>query len=251
MIVITKSPYEKFAEVFDSFVRGEFHREYYNFIIRVLKKLKFKPRNILDLACGTGKLAKIFLDAGYEIEGLDFSQSMLNIARKKGLNVYQGNMINFELGKMYDLIICAFDSLNYILKQSDLLKCFKSVNRHLNQNSLFIFDTNSDFRINEVLPKYKNDYHKIGDTELIWVNSHRRNTWVGELILFERTEDGKYQRFYERHVERAYRIVAIEKLLKRAEFEILETFSDFKFNEIRKDSKRWFFVSKKLEVKKT
>lgn len=101
--MILNNSYEKFAQVFDSFVRGEFHKNYYGFIIRILKKLKFKPRNILDLACGTGKLAKIFLDAGYEVEGLDLSENMLNIARKRGLNVYQGNMINFELGKEYDL----------------------------------------------------------------------------------------------------------------------------------------------------
>ncbi len=246
MIMVVKNPYEKFAEVFDIFVPANFHENYYRFITRVLKKLRFKPKNVLDLACGTGKLAKFFLDAGYDIEGLDLSESMLNIARSKGLKVYQGNMINFELGKKYDLIICAFDSLNYILKQSDLQKCFKSVNNHLSQGGLFIFDVNSDFRINEVLPTYKNDYHKIGDTVLIWLNSHQRNTWVGELIIFERTENGKYQRFYEKHIERAYKIAAIEKLLKRAKFEILEIFSDFEFKKVKKDSKRWFFVCKKL-----
>lgn len=250
MVMAVNDPYEKLAEVFDIFIRGEFHKNYYDFIIRILKKLRFKPRNILDLACGTGKLARFFLDAGYEIEGLDLSESMLNIARSKGLKVYQGNMINFEIGRRYDLIICVFDSLNYILKQSDLLKCFKSVNRHLNQNGLFIFDMNSDFKINEVLPTYKNDYHKVGDTELIWLNSHRRNTWVGELILFQKTENGKYQRFYEKHVEKAYKITKIEKLLRKAKFELLRTYSDIKLNEIKKDSKRWFFVCKKHEEAK-
>lgn len=141
---------------------------------------------------------------------------------------------------------CVFDSLNYILKQSDLQKCFNSVNKHLNKNGLFIFDMNSDFKINEVLPTYKNDYHKVDDTELIWLNSRKGNTWIGELVLFQKTDDGKYQRFYEKHVERAYKITTIEKLLKRAKFEILRTYSDFKFNELKKDSKRWFFVCKKL-----
>ncbi|WXG42215.1 MAG: class I SAM-dependent methyltransferase [Candidatus Freyarchaeum deiterrae] len=246
--MVAKNPYEKFAEVFDSFVPGEFHKDYYRFIIKVLKKLRFKPKSILDLACGTGRLTKLFLDAGYEVEGLDSSQSMLNIARGRGLKVHHGNMISFELGKKYDLVICVFDSLNYVLKQSDLQKCFKSVSRHLNRDGLFIFDMNSDYKINEVLPTYKNDYHRIGDTELIWLNSHHRNTWIGELILFERKEDGLYQRFYEKHVERGYTLAAIEKLLKKVQFGILVKFSDFKFNEIVKDSKRWFFVSKKEKI---
>ncbi|MFB0563293.1 MAG: class I SAM-dependent methyltransferase [Candidatus Lokiarchaeia archaeon] len=242
-----KNPYAKFAEVYDLFVRADFHKEYYRFIIRILNKLKFKPESVLDLACGTGKLAKLFLDNGYMVEGLDISESMLSIARKRGLTVYQGNMVDFELGKKYDLILCVYDSLNYILKQSELLRCFKSVNRHLNEKGKFIFDMNSDFKINKVLPAYKTDYHKIGDTELIWLNSHKRNKWIGELILFIKTENGKFRRFFEKHVERAYKIDTIKKLLKKASFEILGAFSDYKFNEIKKDSKRWFFICKKLE----
>lgn len=241
-----KNPYDKFAEVFDSYVRADFHRDYYNLILKIFKKWKLEPKNILDLACGTGKLAKIFLDNGYTIEGLDISESMLNIAIKKGLKVYQGNIVDFELGKKYDLILCVYDSLNYVLKQSDLQKCFKSVNRHLFEKGVLIFDMNSDYRINKILPTYKIDYHKIGDTELFWFNSHRHNTWIGELIIFEKTEDGKYQRFYEKHIERAYKLPIIKKLLKKANFEILETFSDHKFNEIKRDSKRWYFVCERI-----
>jgi len=99
MIMLTGNPYEKFAEVYDSIMPDKFYEDYYKFIIEILKKLELKPASILELACGTGKLAKIFLDEDYNIEGLDLSQSMLSIAKKKGLKVYQGNMVNFKLNK--------------------------------------------------------------------------------------------------------------------------------------------------------
>lgn len=241
-----KNPYERFAEVYDAYVRADFHEDYYHLIKKVLNRLKFKPKTILDLACGTGKLAKLFLDHGYVVEGLDISENMLRIAKKRGLKVYQGDMVDFKLGVKYDLIICAYDSLNYILEKSDLQKCFNSVNKHLNFEGIFIFDMNSDYKINVVLPTFKTDYHKIGDTELIWLNAYQRNMWVGELVIFEKTRNGKYRRFYDKHVEKAYKMNTIKKMLEKANFEILENFSDYKFKKIEKDSKRWFFVCKRV-----
>ena len=52
-------------------------------------------------------------------------------------------------------------------------------------------------------------------------------------------------RFYEKYIERAYDMNTIKKLLKEANLEILETYSNFEFDKIKKDSKRWFFITKK------
>jgi len=171
---------------------------------------------------------------------------MLEIAKKRGLKVYQSNMVDFNLGQKYDLIICTYDSLNYILQEDSLQKCFNSISKHLNQDGVFIFDMNSDFKINKILTQYKADYYDFGDAELIWLNSHSRepDLWIGEVILFKKTEDGRYERYYEKYVECAYELSKIKKLLKETDFEILETYSDFEFNKIKKDSKRWFFVTK-------
>lgn len=237
--------YEKFAEVYDLVTPEEFYFDYYNFIKKILKSLNFNPQNILDVACGTGRLAKIFLDNDYDVKGLDISESMLEIARKRGLKVYQSNMVDFNVGQKYDLIISTYDSLNYVLQESSLKKCFNSIKKHLNQKGIFICDMNSDYKINKVLPEYKVDYYDFSEAnaELIWLNSHQKNYWIGEVILFKKAEDGKYDRFYEKYIERAYELKTIKKLLKEAEFEILETYSDFEFNKIKKVSHRWFFVN--------
>jgi SAM-dependent methyltransferase len=236
--------YEKFAEVYDLVTPDEFYVDYFEFLIKIFKEISFKPKKILDLACGTGRLSKIFLDKGYDIEGLDISTGMLEIAKKRGLKVYQSNMVDFNLEQKYDLVICTYDSLNYILHEDALQKCFNSVSKHLNQAGVFIFDMNSQFKINEVLPEYKADYYDFGDAELIWLNLHSRepDLWIGEVILFKKTKDGKYERFYEKYIERAYELKTVKKLLE-AKFEILETYSDFEFNKINKKSKRWFFVN--------
>jgi ubiquinone/menaquinone biosynthesis C-methylase UbiE len=240
-----KKPYEKFAEVYDSIMRDKFYKDYYAFINRILRKLKFKPKSILEVACGIGRLMEIFHKKSYQIEGLDLSKGMLRIAKKKGLKVYQGNMINFNLKKKYDLILNIFDSLNYLQKSSDLEKCFKTTNRHINQNGLFIFDMNSDFKINKIIPTFKTEYYKVGDTELIWLNKYKPNTFIAEMIMFSKS-NGKYTRFYEKHIERAYKLNKVKQLLKKANFKLISICSDFNFGKVKKNSKRWFFVTRKL-----
>ncbi len=240
-----EKPYEKFAEVYDSIMRDKFYKDYYNFVVKVLKQLKFRPKTILEVACGTGKLMQIFHKKGYKIEGVDLSKGMLDIAKKKGLKVQQGNMVNFNLKKRYDLIFNIFDSLNYLQKLLDLEKCFKTISRHLNGNGLFIFDMNSDFKINKVIPTFKTEYYKVGDTELIWLNKHKPNTWVAEMIMFCKS-DGEYTRFYEKHIEKAYKLNEVKRMLKKANFELINIYSDFDFSKVKKNSKRWFFVARKL-----
>ena len=103
--------YKKFAEVYDSLLdQQRFYDGYYRFILKILGKLKFSPKSVLDLACGTGKLAEVFLRKGYTIEGLDLSKEMLRIARKRGLKVHAGNMTEFNLRKKFDLALCTFDA---------------------------------------------------------------------------------------------------------------------------------------------
>ncbi|MFX1464960.1 MAG: class I SAM-dependent DNA methyltransferase [Promethearchaeota archaeon] len=237
--------YEKFSEFYDLVTPDEFYIDYFEFILKILKEINFNPKKILDLACGTGRLTKNFLDKGYDIEGLDISASMLEIAKKRGLKVYQSNMVDFNIGQKYDLIISTYDSLNYILQESNLKKCFNSINKHLNQEGFFIFDMNSEFKINKILPEYKADYYEFQDAELIWLNNHEPDLWIGEIILFKKTKDGKFDRFCEKYVEKAYKLTKVKKLLEQANFEILETYSDFKFNKIKKNSKRWFFVNQR------
>lgn len=241
-----KTPYKKFALVYDSIMGDRFYNGYFKFLIKIFNELKFKPANILEIACGTGKLAKIFLDKEYEIEGLDMSGDMLDIAGKKGLKIHRQNMVSFKLKKKYDLILCIFDSLNYIQRKVDLKRSFNSVNKHLESGGLFIFDMNSPFGINKVIPKnFKTIYRKNANLELIWLNSHRPDTWIIEMIMFEKRNGGIYKRFYEKHIEKAYKLAEIKKMLKKSSFKLLSAYSNFKFDKVKKDSGRWFFVCEK------
>jgi ubiquinone/menaquinone biosynthesis C-methylase UbiE len=90
-------------------------------------------KTILDVACGPHEHV-ITLKEKYQVDGIDINEEFLPIARMKNPNGYyaKANMCNFDLGKLYDVILCLSSSIGYVknlCELNDTLKCFV---RHLN-----------------------------------------------------------------------------------------------------------------------
>jgi len=101
---------------------------------------------VLELGCGTGhKLIPIASD-GHPCVGLDFSSDMLAEARRKaderGVAVewMQGDMRAFDLGRTFDFVFIAANSLLHLHEAGDLVSCFRSVGRHLAPGARLVFD---------------------------------------------------------------------------------------------------------------
>ena len=93
--------------------------------------------SVLELGCGTGqKLIPIASD-GHPCVGLELSPAMLAEAQRKaderGVEVewVQGDMREFDLGRTFDLVFIAANSLLHLHEAEDLVDCFRSVRRHL------------------------------------------------------------------------------------------------------------------------
>src|SRR6478735_2821373 len=101
---------------------------------------------VLELGCGTGhKLIPIASD-GHPCMGLELSPDMLAEAQRKaderGVEVewVQGDMREFDLGRTFDLVLVAANSLLHLHEIDDLVSCFRSVRRHLAPGARFVFD---------------------------------------------------------------------------------------------------------------
>ena len=74
----------EYAGTYDALYKDKDYLEECGLIDRLLKTYGDRPvRNILDLGCGTGNHALPLAQQGYEIVGVDRSNTMLDRARKK------------------------------------------------------------------------------------------------------------------------------------------------------------------------
>lgn len=110
--------------------------------------------NVLDLACGTGRLAIPMAQKGFNVVGLDASKPMLTLAREKSKKLpikwIQGDIRNFQLNETFDLILMAGNAFQALLSEEDQIQMLNCVRKHLKPSGLFVFNTRNpqenDFR---------------------------------------------------------------------------------------------------------
>jgi SAM-dependent methyltransferase len=106
---------------------------------------------ILELACGTGELLVPMARGGSACVGLDISPAMLARAQAKAdaaavqVELVQGDMCSFDLGRQFRLVLVASNSLLHLHELESLRQLFEAVRRHLAPDGQLIFDvTNPD-----------------------------------------------------------------------------------------------------------
>lgn len=103
-------------------------------------------RRVLELACGTGRLTLPLARSGAEVTGGDLSETMLDIARQRaaaeglGVTLLPLDMRDFDLGRRFDRVIIAANSLLHLTQTDELLSFLASVGRHLHPDGRLIFD---------------------------------------------------------------------------------------------------------------
>jgi len=142
--------YERFAEFYDA-VMGD-RRAAAEQVMELIRAVKPDAKNVLELGCGTGSIVKCLEDA-YEVSGLDVSGKMLSVAREKVTRskLFQQDMVDFRIDGRFDVIFCVFDSINHVRRFSDWKKMFAAVRRHLSPGGCFIFDINTQRKLERLI----------------------------------------------------------------------------------------------------
>ncbi len=243
--------YNEFAFVYDEFMDDFDYKAWFGYIEEIYEKNNVKPKNVLEMACGTGNLSYYLAKKGYNLSCFDLSTEMLTIADNKlnqfnNVNLYRQNMIDFNMNRKYDSIVAVCDSINYILKDEDLKSTFENVYNHMEEDGLFIFDINSYYKLNEIIGN--NTF--IEDREDMfysWENFYDQETDICKFYLnfFISLEDGFYERFIEEHFERAYKEEKILEMLEEVGFKDIKMYKGFTFENIDNKTERINFVVKK------
>jgi ubiquinone/menaquinone biosynthesis C-methylase UbiE len=130
---------------------------------------------ILELACGSGRVALNLAQHGFKVEGIDKSPSMLNILEKKleqypelrdKVSYHLGDMLTFDLKKNFNLVILPATSICLIPDNEKVLWLFDNIYNHLNKGGKFIFDyTISNIKENKLLEELPIHVHTLENEE--------------------------------------------------------------------------------------
>lgn len=104
---------------------------------------------VLEVACGTGRIAIRLARAGAQVTGFDRSAAMLEVARQHshglpGVRWLEADMRSFDLraaggdAPTYGLILVPGHSFQHLLTIPDQLACLDCIRHHLDPGGLFV-----------------------------------------------------------------------------------------------------------------
>ncbi|MEK5529637.1 SAM-dependent methyltransferase [Viridibacillus sp. FSL H7-0596] len=110
----------------------------------IVTKDFFLERNVKDIlvpGIGYGRNAKVFIDNGINVTGIEISKTAIDLARKNGLDIsiFHGSVIMPFDKKRYDGIFC--HALLHLLKNRERDKFIKDCYNQLKPNGYMIFTT--------------------------------------------------------------------------------------------------------------
>lgn len=236
--------YSVIAPVYDR-INGDQYEPYAAYLQEAFRRFSAIPvREVLDLGCGTGMIAALLADAGFDMVALDASPEMLAIARERNegkntLLLFQ-DMRRFELYGTVQAAYSSFDCLNYLKTNAELKKVFTLLHNYIEPNGLFLFDVNTRRRFETVYGENTFSY-EFEDGLLLWRNEQGENSCTFQLDWFALQEDESYFRYSETQTEYLHERETLCALAESCGFTVLDIFSSVGF-EKKENAEKEFYI---------
>jgi SAM-dependent methyltransferase len=126
-----------YHKMYQSFIDYDEEYQYYKTLLDT-----YGAKKILEVGCGTGQLAKRFLNEGYVYAGIDISEPMLEYARRElpSHHFHEMDMRDIKLADTFDAVIITARSISYLLTNHDVMATLEATKRVLRDGGALIFD---------------------------------------------------------------------------------------------------------------
>jgi len=219
--------YQRFAEIYDLFMADVDYAAGAKKMLALLERQGLSGKlHILDAACGTGSITIPLARMGHAVIGVDLSESMLDIAAQKaraaGLRIpfVRQSMTALKVHRKVDVVNASCDGVNYLTSGKEVLSFFRSAFDALRPGGLLCFDVSSRHKLENIL--WGNTFGEVAEkAAYIWKNAYDPEKRLLEMDLtFFVSHDGRtYERFSERHLQRAHDEKELLSMLSDCGFE--------------------------------
>ncbi len=167
--------FDDYSNYYDLLYRDKDYAAETDYIHSLIQTHNPGAKTILNLGCGTGKHDVLLMQKGYTIVAVDFSETMIEIARKNDasgkINFSVDDIRSLGMHGKFDVVISMFHVMSYQVEDSDLNATFQTAKKHLNPNGVFIFDCWNGPAVLLDPP-----HHRVKEVENEHLKIHRKTT---------------------------------------------------------------------------
>jgi SAM-dependent methyltransferase len=212
--------YGEFAWFYDRYWNEEFHGLAFPILERIWLPRVPPGGRVLDVCCGTGYLAALLADRGFQVTGVDASPEMIGHARRHAPSseFHVADAAEFRLPAAFDAAVSTFDSLNHILGLDRLEAAFRRTADALRPGAPFVFDILFE---EAYQTRWAEGFSLVRDDHVLTIGSsgYDFRTRIAECaITMFRLVDGHWRRFDTTVHEQCYPAAEVDGALARAGF---------------------------------
>lgn len=223
--------FENYSDYYDLLYRDKNYAEEVDYVLGLINKFISPAATLLDIGCGTGKHAALFATKGLTVSGLDLSEKMLYQARANypQINFYHADARSFTINQQFDVITSLFHVASYQTTNQDIQKYLLTINKHLNDNGVFVFDfwyAPAVFNDKPVvrLKKLENEKLEIFRIAEPVMHQNANIVDVNYQILIKDKQTNLVETLNEKHVMRYFSLPEISYLLESNGFTVINTY---------------------------
>lgn len=243
--------YTAVAALYDKLNGEEIYHRFAQRICRLLRQKGIKDGLVLELACGTGTMARKLSLEGYEMICCDSSVEMLSVAREKCQDLpvppvfICQDMRELDLYGTVRAAICCLDSMNYLTDMASLRAAVAGVSLFLEPGGVFLFDVKSREMFRQMAGQ--SSIYEDEACYCTWQYGFDGRSGLGQHLvdLFLRQEDGSYVRHREIHDQRAYSQIQLRQVLEEYGLDIEGVYQDLSPRRAVAEQGRLLFTARK------
>lgn len=190
-----------YEAMYQSFINYEDEFSFYSSVLK-----KYNCSSILEIGCGTGNLAKKFIQKNFTYTGIDLSEEMLTIARLKypDAKFLKADMRDFFLESKKDAAIITGRTISYLVTNEDVRQAFTSVYNNLDAGGIICFDCIDAIKFIPLIKEDKKVNHRAEwegkkyIRESNWnINFSQSWTFDWQSVYFEQKDNGQLEKIGE------------------------------------------------------
>jgi SAM-dependent methyltransferase len=223
-----------------------------------LQNIGTSTHKVLELMCGTGRIAIPLAQYGNDVTGIDSSPLMLQYGRDKiaqttlrNITLLRRDCRDFSLNRKFHTIILPLNSLAHLVTADDVRNTCDCIKNHLVPGGRFFLDYLNPrldvLQCNTIAPAHAGTYTtSAGKTiALTFTNKYNNKTQINTVHWYYDIDDGK-ERYIEEMPMRIYFPEELDALLEANGFLIEEKYGNYDKTPFTENSPQQLYICSTL-----
>lgn len=227
----------------------------------LLKRVSEVKGPIIELACGTGRVAIPLAEKDHQVIGVDIHKGMLAEAAKKSahhdvsIDWIEQDCTRLQLDVKSEFIYCVGNSFQHFLTNEDQDGFLSSVNKHLQRNGIFVFGTRFPSTEELLQPSTEEYWRSYTDrdtsqiVDLFTISTYDALQQIQHYTTIRKYKNSGGELVDENRTNISLRYTfpkEMERLLRFHGFDIAEVYRDWNETPLTNDSYEMIYVCRKM-----